>query len=246
MTPTPSAPNKTGVFWTQFPATSLTGPDGNIIDWTDHRASHRAISRLFPPRLPGESGARRSTAGILYRLDVMAPDATPTVIVQSLVAPELTPALSRSTEVSRRAWDLSEGDRITLRVAVNPIRRTTRHYVDAEKAQTTPPSNTGETVPLRTAEGRRDRTFIKQTASVVPVDKSQAWLLGKFGASLTDVQFVNHFRDKLRSGPQNLVVDTFDLTATVGLAEEFDELRLKGLGRAKAYGCGLITAAHMK
>lgn len=245
MTLTPSGPTKTGVFWTQFPASSLTGPDGRMVDWSDHRASHRAVSRLFPPKLPGQPGARRAAAGLLYRLDVMAPGQPATVIVQSLVPPELTPALSRSTEVSRRGWDLVEGDRIALRVAVNPIRRTTRHYVDATKKQETEESNMETATPLRTVDGKRDRTHIKQTAAVVPVEDVEAWLLAKFGGSLINVQFMSHFRDRLLSGPQSLVVDTFDLVATVHQVQEFERLRLEGVGRAKAYGCGLITAKRI-
>lgn len=245
MTLTPSGPTKTGVFWTQFPASSLTGPDGRMVDWSDHRASHRAVSRLFPPKLPGQPGVRRAAAGLLYRLDVMAPGQPATVIVQSIVPPELTPALSRSTEVSRRGWDLVEGDRIALRVAVNPVRRTTRHYVDATKKQQTEQSNTEASTPVRTADGTRDRTHTKQTATVVPVDEVEAWLLTKFGDCLVDVEFVSHFRDKLLSGPQSLVVDTFDLVATVQQGQEFERLRLAGVGRAKAYGCGLITAKRI-
>lgn len=245
MIPTPSAPSKTGIHWTQFPATALTGPDGLPVDWTDHRAAHQAVSRLFAPRLPGAAGERRAEAGILYRLDVLAPGEPAVVLVQSLVPPELTPALSRSTEVSRRAWDLAPGDRVAVRLSVNPVRRTTRHYEDAAKAKVLASSNVSRPEGERGGQDPRDRRHTRQTAAVVPAAESTEWLLQKLGSSLIEVEAVNHFRDTSRSGLQKLVVDTFDLMATASDVGELERLRISGIGRAKSYGCGLLTARRI-
>lgn len=238
----PSRPTKTGIYWTQFPAPALTGAGGLPVDWTDHRAAHRAVSRLFAPTLPGEPGTRRAEAGILYRLDVLVPGEPAIVLVQSLVPPELTPQLSRTTEVNRRAWDFSDGDRIAVRLAVNPVRRTTRHYLDADKTRPVEFSNQARGEGARVV---RDRSHTKQTASVVPAAEVEGWMVGKLDRTLEDVEVVNHFRDTLSSGPQKLVVDTFDLLATVADKPGFHRLRVEGIGRAKAYGCGLVTARRL-
>ncbi|MFC6154795.1 type I-E CRISPR-associated protein Cas6/Cse3/CasE [Nocardioides yefusunii] len=242
LTPTPSAATKTGVFWTQFPVTALTGADGRPVDWSDHQAAHRAVMRLFPPRLPGSAKDRRASSGILYRVDVLVPGEPGVVLVQSLVPPELTPALSRTTEVSRRGWEFEVGDPITLRVAVNPVRRTTRYYVDSDKETLREGSNSRGETPVRRPDGRRDRSNSKQTATVVTPEEMPAWLDDRLGGALEGVEVVNHFRDTSLSGRQKLVVDTFDLTAKVQDPAAFSQIRLEGLGRGKSYGCGLITA----
>ncbi len=246
MNPTASAPTKTGIFWTQFPAGALTDRDGLPVDWSDHKASHRAVGRLFAPRLPGNPGERRSEAGILYRVDVLGVDREPTVLVQSLLAPELTPSLSRSTEISRRSWDIESGDQVAFRVAVNPVIRTTRHYTDETRTKPTDWSNRpGVQVPRKPdpkdGKPRRVRAHVKRTESVVPVSDVEGWLASKMGDAFADVSVLNHFRDKLRSGPQLLVVDTFDAVAAVRDPEALNELRIRGIGRAKSYGCGLLT-----
>lgn len=245
MKPIPSSAHKSGVYWTQFPASALSGADGAQVDWSDHRAAHRAVSRLFAPRLPGAAEERRAAAGILYRVDLVRPGDPAVVLVQSLVPPELTPALSRTTEVSLRAWAFEPGDRVAVRVAVNPVRRTTRHFADAAKSTMSPESNLAGRDVERDASGRRSRGPVKQTAVVVPVAEIEPWLLGKLGDTLTGVEILNHFRDKLCSGAQALVVDTFDLVAEVADANALDALRLAGVGRGKAYGCGLITARRI-
>lgn len=245
LTPTPSAPTKTGVFWTQFPVTALTGPDGRPVDWSDHAAAHRAVMRLFPPGLPGDSATRRATSAILHRVDVIVPGEPGVVLVQSLVPPELTPALSRTTEVSRRAWDFETGDHVAARIAVNPVRRTTRQYVDATKQTLREGSNKAGGSVRRRADGTRDRSHTKQTATVVPTAEVQAWLEGRLAPALGEIEMINHFRDTSISGRQKLVVDTFDILATVGDPETFNALRIEGVGRAKAYGCGLLTARRI-
>lgn len=246
MIPTPSAATKTGVFWTQFPATELTDFDGNPVDWSDHKAAHRAVSRLFQPRLPGARGERRAEAGILYRLDMLRPVDVPTVIVQSLVPPELTPGLSRTTEVSRRAWDVEAGQRVALRLAVNPVFRTTRYFEDKAKSRPASWSNlaTSEAAP-RDESGKRVRANAKSTARVVPAGEIEPWLISKVGQAITGIEIVNHFRDKTVSGHHRLVVDTIDAMATVADPLALSELRLRGVGRSKAYGCGLLTVTRI-
>lgn len=243
-TPAPSASTKTGIYLTQFPASALTGIDGLPLDWTDHVEAHRAVSRLFPVRLPGPAAERRAAAGILYRLDALATDAEPTVLVQSLVLPELTPPLSRTTEVSRRSWGVATGVPVAFRLAVNPVRRTTRYYLDENRSTPAPDPHL-----TRTADGRRDRSRTKQTARVVPIDELQDWLDSKIGAALSEIEIIGHYRDTTESGSRagryKIVVDTIDALARVADPVVLDRLRIEGVGREKAYGCGLLTLTQL-
>lgn len=246
MNPAPSAPTKTGVFWTQFSAASLTDRDGRPVDWSDHKAAHRAVSRLFQPRLPGAADERRTESGILYRVDVLGPDAEPIVLVQSLLAPELTPREHRSIEVSRRSWDVEAGAQVAFRIAVNPVTRTTRYYLDSKKETPAPWSNAAGTTEIpRTESGKRDRSGAKATARVVPVGEVAAWLANKVDGALGDLQVINHFRDKTRSGNHVVAVDTFDGIATVTDPDVLSSLRVAGVGRSKSYGCGLLTVTRL-
>ncbi|MEI2714915.1 MAG: type I-E CRISPR-associated protein Cas6/Cse3/CasE [Nocardioides sp.] len=245
MTLQPSTAAKTGIFWTQFPAVSLTGSDGKPVDWSDHKAAHRAVSRMFPPKLPGAPGRRRAESGILYRVDALGPAGEPTVLVQSQVLPELTPVSHRTTEVSRRAWVVESGARVAFRLAVNPVSRTTRYFTDADKKSPADWSNqSGAAVP-RGDGGRRVRAHAKRTERVVPVDQMGVWLADKLAGALGEVEIVNHFRDRSMSGLHLVVVDTFDGLATVEDPEALQRLRMVGVGRAKSYGCGLLTLVRV-
>ena len=203
------------VYWTQFPPHALSGTD-----WTDHSNAHASIMRLFPARIPGPHNGARSTAGILYRFDTHAGQ-PPTVLVQSLIPPELTPAQARTITVPDRAWATTSGMKVQFRVAVCPIRR---HK---------PPKGTpgGErTIP-------------------VPADELEAWAIDKLAGALDQVQVLNvatrttsaaRTRGQ-RACPPRVNVATIDGIATVIDPDGLTGLRVHGVGRAKAYGAGLLT-----
>lgn len=79
---------------------------------------------------------------------------------------------------------------------------------------------------------------------MVPVGEMEPWLISKVGQALAGIEILAHFRDKNASGPHKLVVDTIDAVATVADPLALTELRLQGVGRSKAYGCGLLTVAR--
>lgn len=209
------------VHWTRFPASAL-----DDVDWADHHQAHRAVMRLFPRVLAGKQDERRAVSLILHRIDVLAGEAI--VLVQSAIAPQMLPVDARHIAVPEAAWSFKPGARIAFRVAVNPVRRRT---VRPEGAA---PAVTGQ---------KRDRTGQRErVVGTVPVDDMPSWLVTKLADAFTDLQFVNHFRDQTGHGRHIVVVDTFDCIATVDNPETFNRLRRDGIGRAKAYGCGLLTA----
>lgn len=243
LTPQPSAASKSGIYWTQFPATAMTGVDGDPVDWTDHRAAHRAVSRLFPPKLPGASNRRRATSAILFRRDAVSTDSDSVILVQSLVRPELTPEESRTTEVSARAWECLPGERVVFRVAVNPVRRRTLYYTDSSRSVLR-----AEQGAVRGPDGKRDRSTTRQVATVIPVDEIAQWVSTQLAAGLGDLQVVSHFSDTTYSGSgtdrHKLVIHTLEGLATVVDPHVLNQLRIDGIGREKSYGCGLLTIAR--
>lgn len=183
-------------------------------NWADHVAAHKAVMRLFPTTLTGPAGQRRAVNNILFRIDVINNE--PVVLVQSVAAPELLPTDARTMVVSDRAWTFHDGDPVQFRAAVNPIRRNGRH----------------------------------KTTTVVPAADAPGWFTTKLADIVSDLTILNHtrdthtHRDPTTKTTTPLVIDTYDCHATITNAARFETLRRTGLGRAKSYGSGLITAQH--
>lgn len=81
----------------------------------------------------------------------------------------------------------------------------------------------------------------------VPTADIAAWVEKKLAGALGDVEIVNIAQSETRarrnqSGPPALVIATVDGLAMIREADAFTHLRTHGIGRAKAYGAGLITA----
>lgn len=184
------------------------------VDWSDHGQAHRAVMRLFPETLPGTAGERRADANILYRLDEQPGE--PLVIVQSDVPFETLPVDARSMNVPVPSWDIPVGTLVRFRVAVNPVAR-------------------------RTVDGRA------RTRVVTP-DETLTWLTRRIGHCMDNVEIVDEIRTETtatshgRSVPPRLAVSTLDGFATVTDSDAFADLRRRGVGREKAYGCGLMSA----
>lgn len=205
----------TQVVWTQFPAEAIQA------DWTNPADAHRAVMALFARTLAGSADERRAHSQVLYRLDNL--DGILTVFVQSAVVPEKIPPAARMMTVTDAAWQTGLGDRVMFRVAVNPVTRRT--------VKSTQPDGT---VARSTVTG------------VVGPDDLLPWLTTRFGGALDEVTMLDHFRDTftLREGRarRKLVVDTVDAVGIVTDPAAFDRLRREGVGRSRAYGCGLLTA----
>lgn len=187
-----------------FPAEALAFETS----WRNHKSAHKAVMGLFPAVLPGDDRSRRVTSGILYRLDQVAGQAR--VIVQSTAAPSRLPDSAQHRTIDPQTWRHETGQRLMCRVAVNPIRRSSRN-------------------------GER----------VIEADEVQDWLQSKIASGLTIETIGSHSRDALRGDGHSLVTDTLDFIATVNDPDALIDLRINGVGRAKAYGCGLLTTIAM-
>lgn len=214
----------TPVHWTRFPAASL-----NTVDWTNHEQAHHAVMRLFPATLPGPPHRRRADSGILYRLDNVMGQAV--VLIQSHTAPELLPADAKTMAIPAPAWNFDPGQLIAFRAAINPtIRRGIRTTLDGKPY----------TKEAKAAELPFTRTT--KVVGITALDDIPTWLTARLNGAVDTLEIANHFRDHTTAGNTKIVIDTLDCTATVTNPTTLDHIRRTGIGRAKAYGCGLLTA----
>lgn len=185
---------------------------------------HRAVMSLF-----GEFDANpRQTGKILFRVDFTAGH-PPYFLIQSSVEPvhlgELRGAESRTVEL----FDLEPGQPVVFRVAVNAVRRKREQHDGKMKTIVTP-------VPYD-----QEIDAIKQGRTTIT-----PWIQNKLAGALKEVQLVNHQREVLKatereSSRMAIQVDVLDGAALVDDPEALNRLILEGVGREKAYGCGMLS-----
>lgn len=177
---------------------------------------HRATMHLFPQM---DEAAPRANANVLFRLDT-APGAAPFFLIQSLHEPTgVETAQIKMVELTAP----EAGTTIAFRLAVNAIKRKTD----------------GGVIPIAfDQEEHKDE-----------VPGMTEWLSQKLSPALTGIELLNHQRQVLgtdRRGAKRgsdfaVQVDTVDGFAQVADPVHLQELLLKGVGRAKSYGCGLLS-----
>ena len=187
---------------------------------------HRAIMGLF-----GQIGGStpRQELGILFRLETPATEA-PYFLVQSLQYPDRE-TLKKISGAQCKDIELQvppTGTPVLFRVAVNAVKRTS----------------------ITDASNKR-RTLIKPVeldGIGSPDSTISPWIANKLSPALNEVSVLNHRREVLtdprdKKKPQSMTVqiDTIDGVATVADPSTLEEILTHGIGREKAYGCGLLT-----
>ena len=189
-------------------------------DMADPQDMHRSLMSMFPDAPDGSDSPRRHF-GVLWRIE---PASSPTVLVQSSQAPDFDRlpsgyASCQTKPVDDHLASLTTGLAIAYRVVLNPVKIS-----------------------------RRSDT---ETRTVIPSGERAAWwarLASKTGLRLHDAPALTglHDRHLRRSGTRfplySVRVD--------GAAEIVDPDLLRaavanGIGRAKAWGCGLLTVARL-
>ena len=189
------------------------------------QAMHAALLSGFPPDV--------DAGRVLWRLDQGA-SLHPRLWMVSATTPDLThleeqagwpnQPTHRSVNYGGVLDALAEGQTWAFRVTVNPAHRTDH--------------------------GGRKKIF-----AYLSVEKQVGWLLDRqerIGARLVDaggepsfsVICRDHKRFRRGSGQVTLGTATFDGTLVVADSGALRETLTGGLGRAKAYGCGLMTLAR--
>ncbi|GAA0913334.1 MULTISPECIES: type I-E CRISPR-associated protein Cas6/Cse3/CasE [Streptomyces] len=199
-------------------------------DLADAVALHRRLMSLFPD---GAGENPRAALGVLHRVDD-APTG-PYVLLQSRHRPDLSRLPQQYGQAGTRPLDpllaaLRSGAHIHFRCTANPVRK--------PGATTRALYNLPAVVPLHGAHAndwwlrQADTAGLKVlTLNAQPLD-SATGIRGHRGSS--EKQRVRHARTR------------FDGTAVV---IDPDLLRAKitdGIGRGKAYGCGLLTVAPVR
>ncbi len=192
---------------------------------------HSAVMHSFPPSTLGPAPEGR----VLWRLD--RDDHRTQLFIASPVPPDLTHLIEQAGWPTTSTWQtrdyrpmldrLTTGQRWAFRVAANPT-----HSVRTNDAQTT----------------------TKPTAHVT-VAHQENWLLGRAADRGFRVvedtsgrpRMTVKDRTLLRFGRQGKTVTVsravFDGELEIVNADLLRQVLVNGLGRAKAYGCGLLTLA---
>ncbi|SPT75706.1 CRISPR-associated protein Cas6/Cse3/CasE, subtype I-E/ECOLI [Arcanobacterium haemolyticum] len=202
---------------------------------TDPKFRHRAVMALFTDI---DSGTPRKDLEILFRTDYL-PGQPPFFLIQSNITPEHLPLGVETIE--RNQPEYAPGTPIRFRLSINAIRRkTTSDPATPDKSRiiTAPvPFDTNSDSPQNSSE----------STTITP------WLCNKFGGVLDDVTILNHQRELLgvdRNGHATssltVQVDTIDGVATVTDGKLLNDTIRHGIGRAKSYGCGLLSVQELQ
>lgn len=203
---------------------------------------HAAVEAAFPPGMVASDGGR-----VLWRLDKRADE--PQAFWLYIVSPE-KPDLTHVVEqagwsVHERLWEtkdyrpfldrLENGQRWEFRLKANPVRK------------------------VRKDKGRRpDESVVGTLQGHVTVEQQVEWLVSRarahgfelpLDANETPAVIVSQRnREVFRRGSDEVTLSTavYDGTLTVTDADLMRAALCQGIGRAKGFGCGLLTIAPIR
>jgi CRISPR system Cascade subunit CasE len=220
-------------------------------DLADCQQMHRTLLAAFPEKTQTEAGARQEF-GVLYRVEIHQRTGVVSVLVQSAFQPDwskLPPGYLLTTpdepkEIGSVYQSLQAGQRLRFRLRANPTKCVARQHRPADAQRD------GKRVELRNqadqlawlrrkaAEGGFDLVQINlapDNESVVNVAQAQVREVGKaFGWREDGGQ-----RRKL-----TLALAMFEGELVIGDTAKFYQVLRQGIGRGKAYGCGLLSLAR--
>jgi CRISPR system Cascade subunit CasE len=134
-----------------------------------------------------------------------------------LIRSDVAPTnLPRSAKTKSVPWQMPEtGTAIRFRLTANAIRRT-----------------------------RPATPEVKRGVGISPVEDVAEWVANKLAGALTDVTLFRHDRSVVTSGKSALQLDAVDGYALAQDPDTLQRLLKTGVGRSKAFGCGLLTIAQ--
>ena len=214
-------------YLTKFPVHVALARKPEKTQWwrvDDPEFRHRAVMGLFPDF---EDNQARSRNNILFRYEFI-PGQAPYFLVQSdcdVIAPDLEGVIE-TKQVEYPSYE--NGTPIIFRLALNTVTRRTTETNGKKREVITP-------VALQ--------PFDAETG-LNPAEKHVAY---KLSTALQGIEFLNHNRQVLQvpkasRASRALQIDTFDCMGVVTDGQALERIMHAGIGRAKAYGCGLLTA----
>jgi CRISPR system Cascade subunit CasE len=187
---------------------------------------HQALWRLFPGQEPS---AERE---FLFRVEQIQQGVGSNVLLQSPLPPqnaEQTPIVLAQREYELH---LTEGQRFRFRLRANPIKT----IKDSSKG---------------TVE-KNGKIFTKTVrVPLIHEDQQQAWLerklqgMAQLETLILQPEPVTYFRKAKENRSGKIQTVLFDGVLMVTNATEFNLQVVKGIGAAKAFGCGLISIARV-
>lgn len=183
---------------------------------------HREVMSIFGDI---DNNTPRQDVSVLYRLEQSALNnqtlqyEEPYYLVLSRIKPTL-----QSPKIQVKEYVLpsvAAGQQVVFRVALNAIKR-------HDKGITPIPVD----IFLPEEEG---------------TSQLGAFLQRKLAPGLKDIEVINHVREVVKDRTHKAIdhktiqVDTFDGVAVVDDPASLADMLLEGVGRAKAYGCGLLS-----
>lgn len=186
--------------------------------WTDAAWQHTAVMRLFGGL--GDGPVARGNGNVLFRVepDIPAWDASAgRVLVQATAEP--TAEGVRTTDLAPVLASYEPGRTVRLLLRANTVRTINR----------TDPSGA-----------------VKRHRARVPDADLTGWLHHRLSSAVELHQPVMTEPGELRRGKAQLITTTFRADATVVDPKLLTTLVRDGVGRAKAYGCGMLSALAVR
>jgi CRISPR system Cascade subunit CasE len=182
--------------------------------WGDAAWQHRSVMRLFGD-LDG-NGTARSNAHVLFRVEpdhAAWDDTVGRVLVQSSVAPAATGL--RVTNLAPLLSAYEPGMAVQLLLRANTVRTINRTGSDA---------------------------VVRRHRARIPEVDLAGWFTDRLAGAVEVQPPVLTEPGQLRRGKAQLITTTFRANAIVQDPQQLALLVRDGVGRAKAYGCGMISA----
>lgn len=190
-----------------------------FIDGPDTR--HREVMSLF-----GDLDATnpREENGILFRLETL-PGKPPAYLVRSHILPQNLPFEAPTPKIETERTPQT-GTVVQFRVALNAVQRTVDGRI--------------RPIPADSLSGGDTQEFMY-------------WLQQKLSQVFNEIVINNHTREVLGANRQGKIsgqnkviqIDVIDGIARVASSEKLTEALRIGIGRAKSYGCGLLTVQEL-
>lgn len=151
-----------------------------------------------------------------------------------------------SRNILFRVDDTSRGKLLLIRSDVAPT-NLPREATTKEVLVQSPPNRTPVRFRMTVNAIRRTRPSAptaKRGTGVSSVDRIAEWVTERLAVGLEDITVFNHDRSVVTSGRSPLQLDVIDGYGVIHDAAALEALIRAGVGRSKAFGCGLLTLAR--
>jgi len=186
---------------------------------------HQALWRLFP-------GFEDADREFLFRVEQLQKGMGAQVLLQSAMQPQSSEQSPAILALREYVLNVQNGQRLRFRLRANPIKT----IKDSSKGSVE----------------KKGKTFTKTVrVPLLHEEQQQAWLERKLQAFaqletlIMQPEPVLYFRKAKEGRSGKIQTVMFDGVLTVTDVEAFNDQVIKGIGPAKAFGCGLLSLARI-